>query len=53
MLLFLGGQQVADIIDTADTLPGRGWVAELIVVSSASAQSTVVFTDFTERDAAH
>jgi hypothetical protein len=53
LMLFIEGQQVADAIDTADTLPDRGWTAELIVISSASAQSTVVFTDFAERDAAH
>jgi hypothetical protein len=53
LMLFLEGQQVADIIDTAATLPDRGWAAELIVLSSASAQSRVVFSNFTERDEAH
>jgi hypothetical protein len=53
LVLFVGGQRVADIADTADSLPGQGWVAELVVLSSASAHSTVTVTNFTERDASH
>ena len=53
LMLFVGGQQVADMVDTADALPDRGWVAELVVLSSASANSTVIVTNFIERDAAH
>jgi hypothetical protein len=50
LLLFAGTQKIADIADSATTLPDTGWQADLMLTSSAIHDSTVTVTRFEMRD---
>ena len=50
LLLFAGTQRIADVTDSATTLPDTGWQADLMLTSSAIHDSTVTVTHFEVRD---
>ncbi len=53
LLMFINGKRVLDQSDSAaSALPGLGWRGGIDVDTSASAPSTVTFTNFVLRDAA-
>jgi len=50
VMMFVDGSRVADLTDTADALPGLGWLTGLVVVSSDKAPSRVTATEFDVRN---
>lgn len=52
LVLFVGTQKLADILDTATAMPDAGWLPDLLVTSEALHSSTVTATHFEVRDLA-
>jgi hypothetical protein len=52
LVMFAGAAKVADLTDSATTLPDVGWQADLMVTSSEIHDSTVSVTHFEVRDLA-
>ena len=52
LTLFAGTLKIADISDTATSMPDAGWLTDLLVTSEALHASTVTATHFEVRDLA-
>jgi hypothetical protein len=52
LLLFVGTQKLADLVDSATAIPDAGWLPDMLVTSEALQSSTVTATHFEVRDLA-